>query len=290
MANDNKPQQGPVTNAGKNATDNMPAHNPNPKGENLSTTPASTVGQQIHTGEAKKDEGKDVAQRVTEAVDKSKVHAPADAKMHRLEDEQKAVEQKKKDDVKAEVKQEVKTEAKAETAKPPAAKQSQIKEGLKVKGDIKVLLKETEKLEYSVDAGNIEMASNLMDRQDIPEIKKAAEELAKERKQTILRIMVHRVEPNAEVPKHRDFVPATAQGSQPCLERWHLPLQTSDQCTWWDEEAGEKKMPVGVWSGPVPYWLNHTIYNKGKEKRVHVIVDLDSPKAIGNYSEQNKNE
>ena len=159
---------------------------------------------------------------------------------------------------------------------------------LKSSMDLGALIQETEKFHYTMDDGNVEMAAGI-DIMGSNLIRKAAQEIADARGQKVLKIHVHKVAPGANVPKHRDWVQATqALGVSPCLERWHLPIKTNPQCTWWDEKLGEKHFPVGVWSGPVPYWTLHTIYNRGKEERIHIIVDLDSPKAVGEYQDESE--
>jgi hypothetical protein len=153
-------------------------------------------------------------------------------------------------------------------------------EQIKSSADLKTLVEYAKNLEYTMDGGNVYMHN----AQAGDSFWEAAKEIAGKRSQTILRVMVHRVAPNAKVPKHRDWVAATKHlGNSPCLERWHLPIQTNDNCVWWDEKDGDQKFPQGVWCGPVPYWISHTIVNNGTQDRIHIIVDLDSPKPVGSY-------
>lgn len=100
-----------------------------------------------------------------------------------------------------------------------------------------------------------------------------------------LHVMVNRLPPGVEVPKHRDFLKPTPLQPRkfPTIERWHLPVVTNNLCFWWDENQGPVRFPVGFWTGPVPYWTNHSVWNKGVVERIHLVVDLDTPEHIGEY-------
>ena len=154
---------------------------------------------------------------------------------------------------------------------------------MKTRFSLENVLQEIKTLSYVTDAGNIAMANVL----GVELLRNVAEEIADIRNQRIMKIMVHILDPGQESPKHRDWVSPTATlGEWACLERWHLPIQTNEKAIWWDEKEGERHLPLGYWSGPMPYWRYHLVSNKGVEARIHIIVDLDSPKAVGKYEEQ----
>lgn len=121
---------------------------------------------------------------------------------------------------------------------------------------------------------------------DSPLVRAAIQEISAMRGLPALHVMVNKLPPGVVVPVHRDWLPPTrAQPRTPTLERWHLPIQTNDRAFWWDEDRGPLSMETGYWYGPVPYWRKHQVWNLGDEERVHLVVDLDSPVAIGDYRE-----
>lgn len=114
-----------------------------------------------------------------------------------------------------------------------------------------------------------------------PAIKAAVWEIAHIRELRPLHVMINILPPFTQVPIHTDRLHATPSlGEDPHLERWHLPIMTNEGCHFWDEKYGEHFMPLGDWSGPVPYWLKHTVVNRGESDRVHLVVDLDSVHAV----------
>lgn len=115
------------------------------------------------------------------------------------------------------------------------------------------------------------------------EIAKAVEEISSFRNQQPLHLMVNKIPPGIHVPKHRDWLLPAKQGEKPTLERWHLPIQTSNEAGWWDEMNGEMIFDVGHWFGPMPYWLLHRVWNDSTIERIHLIVDLDTPERLGEY-------
>lgn len=119
-----------------------------------------------------------------------------------------------------------------------------------------------------------------------PSIMKAIREIETLRDTPVLHVMINKLPSNTEVPIHRDWILPTAKlGKNPCVERWHLPIATNHNCFWWDETQTQIHMVEGVWSGPVPYWLNHKVWNFGMTERIHLVVDLDSPIPVGEYKE-----
>lgn len=154
--------------------------------------------------------------------------------------------------------------------------------------NLSLLRPEFLKLDYHVDDGNVHMANG--QGRGIPswvkqaEIGKAVQEISLLRKLPPVNVMINILKPGAPVPKHRDFIPPTQlQHDKPCIERWHLAVATNPDCYWWDEKSGDVEFPEGFWSGPVPYWLQHTFVNNGKSDRLHLIVDLDTPVPMGKY-------
>lgn len=97
-------------------------------------------------------------------------------------------------------------------------------------------------------------------------IKKEIEEY---RKSKIKYIMVNTILPGTEVPIHTDTLPYQLHH-----ERWHLVL-TGDKSIWWDEENGEHILIPGYWYGPMKYWINHSVANRGTIARTHLILDLE---------------
>jgi len=57
-------------------------------------------------------------------------------------------------------------------------------------------------------------------------------------------------------------------------ERWHLPLTTNVETIWWDELEGTFHMRAGLWWGPVPYKVLHSVRNDGSTDRIHLVVDV----------------
>jgi hypothetical protein len=99
-------------------------------------------------------------------------------------------------------------------------------------------------------------------------------------------VMVNTMPAGQEIPWHQDWLePTKLQPHKgPLIQRWHLPLQTNEWVVWFDKDHSDGyHMPLGFWSGPVPYWNKHKVENLGREDRVHLIVDLDCPEPMGIY-------
>ena len=124
---------------------------------------------------------------------------------------------------------------------------------------------------------------------NLPELTAAVHEIATLRGCVALNAMINIIPPGIKVPVHRDYLVPYLGNKYPILERWHLPILTNDLATWWDEHQAtvdvkvaegvtkqgvEQHMPVGVWAGPVKYWIQHTVKNLGKTERIHLVVDL----------------
>lgn len=139
--------------------------------------------------------------------------------------------------------------------------------------DIESLLCEIRTLQYTRDDTGVLMsnAQNLFTAhmRRLREVALAVAEIEYERMLTCAcaYAMVNIVPPGVEVPIHTDTLKRT-------VERWHLPLLTNDACGYWDRVNGRVHMDVGSWWGPVPYHLEHRIWNLGATERVHLVVDL----------------
>lgn len=86
---------------------------------------------------------------------------------------------------------------------------------------------------------------------------------------TPVHMMINKLPPCITVGVHTDTLTNNEK-----MSRWHLPIKTNEQAFFWDEEEGQKHFPLGVWSGPVKYWIPHSVYNLGDEERIHLVVDL----------------
>jgi hypothetical protein len=148
------------------------------------------------------------------------------------------------------------------------------------------LLEEVRQLKFHRDGSGAMMAVH--PSKGIPDfvgplVRRAIREVSVLRGYDPLHLMINWLVPGTEVPVHRDWiVPTQAQPHAPTVERWHLPIQTNLDAVFWDEDRGEHHMPLGVWCGPVPYWIRHTVRNHGTTDRIHIVVDLDSP-PVGVY-------
>lgn len=119
-----------------------------------------------------------------------------------------------------------------------------------------------------------------------PAIGRVVAEIAAIRGQRPLHLMINKLAPGVSVPVHRDFLKATKhQAKYPTVERWHLPVQTGFGVDFWHEGGSIEHFEAGVWVGPIPYWLRHSVRNAGQIERVHIVVDLDSPEPVGKYAE-----
>ncbi len=160
---------------------------------------------------------------------------------------------------------------------------------MKSKQNLADLVAATKMLQYFADEGRIDMAVTQSgglprDIMDVSVFRHAVEEIAALRGLTPVNIMINKLSPGELVPRHRDWIrPTPMQRHAPRVERWHLAIQTNENCFWWDEDGGRQHMPLGVWVGPVPYWLKHNAINEGDEVRIHILVDLDCPNPVGSY-------
>jgi len=159
---------------------------------------------------------------------------------------------------------------------------------------IPALLEEVERLQFQLDGSGAEMAYKASDGipkniHDYPNLHKAILEVQKQREQELLNLMINKLKPCVIVPVHRDWIkPTRYQRTKPTVERWHLAIQTNVGCRFWHEGMDKSEgmhFALGYWYGPVPYWLQHTVYNSGKTERIHIVVDLDTPEPLGKYAE-----
>ena len=103
---------------------------------------------------------------------------------------------------------------------------------------------------------------------DYPHLRLAIEELLTGiGRQSIHQIMVNRLAPHSALDKHSD--------AAPLYSRWHLPIVTNPDVEYWDELNAEMHMRPGIWYGPIPYTNMHSVHNRSKFSRVHVVVDLE---------------
>ncbi len=147
---------------------------------------------------------------------------------------------------------------------------------------------ESELYKYKIDAGNVYMAYTQSGGipKDLPIIfNEAIKEIEELRNLKALHIMINKLEPNIQVPIHRDYLKdSPGLGKNPCLERWHLPIRCDELNYWFDACNGEIQFQLGIWLGPLPYWISHYVYQNGRQDRIHIIVDLDSQIPVGYYS------
>jgi hypothetical protein len=164
---------------------------------------------------------------------------------------------------------------------------------MKTECNIEKLVDEVNKLDFHLDGSGAEMACRPSNGipfwiQRFPELTKAIQEIARLRNQVALHMMINKLPSNTIVDRHRDWIAPTAKlGKNPCLERWHLPIQTNEYCQIWTEEYPDTSThyKLGEWSGPVHYWKLHQVWNTGSTERIHIVIDLDSPTPQGKYDE-----
>ena len=108
-------------------------------------------------------------------------------------------------------------------------------------------------------------------------VRAAIKEIEDLRHLRALHVMINRQPAGVTLPKHRDYLKPTPlqKGSDIRIERWHLPVQTNEDVSWWDESEGSFHMAPGYWYGPICFWKKHSVANLGTQERVHLIVDLD---------------
>lgn len=81
------------------------------------------------------------------------------------------------------------------------------------------------------------------------------------------RVLVNCLQAGEEFGRHRDGLPNN--------DRFHLPVQTTNDAWWWDEINGTVHMRPGHWYGPVPYCgILHAVGNPAKTDRIHLVVDF----------------
>lgn len=158
--------------------------------------------------------------------------------------------------------------------------------------DFVPLLEALQQLSFWLDGSGAEMAvapNGGLPHEVVqhPPIVKSLEEIERITGLSVLHVMVNRLKPGVVVPVHRDFLRPTPlqQRNHPTIERWHLPVVTNNECLWWGEDTGFVHFPKGEWMGPVPYWRKHQVLNQGDFERIHLVVDLDTPIHIGEYSD-----
>lgn len=109
-------------------------------------------------------------------------------------------------------------------------------------------------------------------------------EIEEMRKSKVLNLMVNVLPAGVLIPSHIDYIPPTQhQINTPTVERWHLPIYTNPDAYFWTSINGIFHMPSGYWSGPIKYWKPHGVLNYGSTERVHLIVDMNTEKRLGEY-------
>lgn len=160
-------------------------------------------------------------------------------------------------------------------------------EEYQTKLDLTLLFKEVICLPFKKEGDYIEMAASQSHINLIvfPQIAAAVKEIESFRKLTAVYVMVNKLPPGAVVPYHQDWlVPTPKQPKEPTIERWHLPLMTNLQALFClKTEKNCAHLALGYWTGPIPYWKHHNVTNGGRDTRVHLIVDLDTPVRMGEY-------
>lgn len=79
-----------------------------------------------------------------------------------------------------------------------------------------------------------------------------------------IKVIFSSITPGQVVAPHTD--------GGPHYQRFHLPITAPVH--WWDEEGGDQVFPVDEWSGPVPFWVKHSVSNPTDVTRITVIVDF----------------
>lgn len=167
---------------------------------------------------------------------------------------------------------------------PPPPPPVKPKYGLQLPSKVKVtdLLAAIKTIKWKRDDTGIFMAFNPSAGVDAgllesPAFVAVLKEISTLRGAAVVNIMINKIPPGVSAPVHRDWVKPIKGIVNPTVERWHLPILTNDKALWWDEKLGSEGaiMPVGMWSGPVEYWLHHTVKNLGSTDRIHIVVDLE---------------
>lgn len=149
--------------------------------------------------------------------------------------------------------------------------------------DIESLFEEVDKLQFKEDSTRILMAFDQASKVQVSGLLlETCARFASLRGLPLVNVMVNKLPPGVRLPVHVDYIPNTPMQNVPRIERWHLPIKTNELVRFWDED-GEFFMPLGAWSGPVRYWRMHSAWNLGEMERVHIVVDLDTKEALGDY-------
>jgi len=148
------------------------------------------------------------------------------------------------------------------------------------------LMKEIQELEFKIDGTGTKMAfpQSYGLPFDKPKLMEAVNEIESIRGLIALYLMVNWMEPGIIADWHQDWLkPSPLQGKNPCLERWHLPVITNIGSLYFDKIGEVINMKQGIWYGPVKYWEKHKVVNWGIMGRIHIVVDLDCHKRLGEY-------
>lgn len=151
-----------------------------------------------------------------------------------------------------------------------------------------------EGIKYKLDDAQVYMANTQdgglpLSLVSIPSISAAIEEICTfigAPIEYVVGMMINRLPARTTLPWHRDYLnPTRLQPTRnPCIRRFHLPVVFNDQCWWEDEQNGVINMELGVWCGPLAYWVDHRFINDGFSERIHLIVDIDCKEPEGKYS------
>ncbi len=85
----------------------------------------------------------------------------------------------------------------------------------------------------------------------------------------IFRVMLNNLDPQTgDIGEHTD-------GQLPGNPtRYHLPIFTNQGVQYWEESLPQPiHLPEGYWAGPIDYTARHWILNKGRTRRLHLLVD-----------------
>lgn len=84
----------------------------------------------------------------------------------------------------------------------------------------------------------------------------------------VVQVMVNKLHAGSSLDAHKDGLPNNW--------RYHLPVITHPDVTWWDEQNGSVTMSAQQWYGPVPYCgVLHSVHNRSSVDRVHIIADFE---------------
>lgn len=134
------------------------------------------------------------------------------------------------------------------------------------------LMKDINELEFWIDGSGAEMSvkpaeyPNYLKNKSF--IRQAIAEIERLTNQKSVYVMINKLKAGVEVSVHTDTLPKR-------IDRYHLPILTNEKAFWWDRVYGVRHLKAGVWYGPMPYWLDHSVANFGDIERVHLVVDLE---------------